>query len=70
MHDIGVQSLDDKENKGVVQNWLKSFTKGSLVYLVHFFCTISIIPLYSGTNFISLLSYMSIEVCLTMFPMV
>ena len=70
MHDIGVQSLDDKENKEVVQNWLKSFTKGSLVYLVLFFCTISVIPLYSGTNFISLLSYMSIKVCVTMFPMV
>ena len=53
MHDIGVQSLGDKENKGVVQ--LKSFTNNSFVYP----CTLSIIPLYSDINLISLLSYVS-----------
>ena len=29
---MSMQSLGDKENKKVVQNQLKSFTKGSLVY--------------------------------------
>ena len=51
VHNIGVQSLGDKENKGVVQ--LKSFTNDSFVY------PCSIIPLYSDTNLISLLSYIS-----------
>ena len=59
---MGVQSFGDKENKGVAQNWLKSFIKGSLVHpvhLVYFPYTVSIIPLYSDTNSISLLSYVS-----------
>ena len=55
VHDIGVQSLGDKENKKVVYNQLKSFTKGNFVHL----CTISTFPLYNDTNFISLLSYVS-----------
>ena len=46
VHDIGVQSLGDKENKKVVYNLLKSFTKDNLVHL----CTISIFPLYSQCN--------------------
>ena len=41
VHDIGVQSLGDKENKKVVYNQLKSFTKGNLVHL----CTIGTFPL-------------------------
>ena len=53
VHDIGVQSLGDKENKEVVQ--LKSFINGSFVYP----CTLSIMPWYSDTNLISLLSYVS-----------
>ena len=32
VHDIGVRPLGDKENKWVVPNQLKSFTKGSLVH--------------------------------------
>ena len=59
MHDIVVQLVGDKKNKGMVQNKLKYFTKCSLVHLVHFPCTLSVIPLYSGTNFICLLSYVS-----------
>ena len=43
VHDIGVQFMGDKENEGMVQNLLKSFTKGSLVYP----CTLNIFPLYN-----------------------
>ena len=32
VHDMSVQSLGDKENKGVVQNQLKYFTQGSLIH--------------------------------------
>ena len=31
VHDMSVQSLGNKENKGVVQNRLKHFIKGSLL---------------------------------------
>ena len=41
VHDIGVQSLGDKENKGMVQ--LKSFTNDSFVHL----CILSIFPFYT-----------------------
>ena len=41
VHDIGVQSLGDKENKEVVQ--LKSFINDSFVHP----CTLSIFPLYT-----------------------
>ena len=40
MHDIVVQLVGDKKNKGMVQNKLKYFTKCSLVHLVHFPCTV------------------------------
>ena len=67
MHDMGMQSMGDKENKRVVQNRLKYFTNDSLihplVHLVHFPCIVSVIPLYSGTNSISLLNYVSTWVC-------
>ena len=32
VHNMGVQSLSDKKNKGFVLNQLKSFTMGSLVH--------------------------------------
>ena len=32
VHDIGTQSMGDKENKGVVQNQLKSFTNCNLLH--------------------------------------
>ena len=32
VYDMSVQSVGDKENKEVVHNQLKSFTKGSLVH--------------------------------------
>ena len=53
VNDMGVQFVSDKENKKVVYNQLKSFTNDSFVY------PCSIIPLYSDTNLISLLSYIS-----------
>ena len=43
MHDIGVQFVGDKKNKGMIQNKLKSFTKCSLVHS----CTLSTFPLYN-----------------------
>ena len=39
---MGMQSMGDKENKGMVQNWLKYFT--FLVHLVHFPYTINEYP--------------------------
>ena len=59
---MGIQSFDDKENKGVTQNWLKSFIKGSLVHpvhLVYFPSIVNVTPLYNDTNSISLISYVS-----------
>ena len=47
---MGMQSMDNKENEEVIKNRLKYFTNGSLytlVHLVHFSCTISVIPLYN-----------------------
>ena len=52
MYDIDVQFVSDKKNKRMVQNKLKSFTKCNLVHLVHFSYTLSVIPLYSDTNFV------------------
>ena len=46
MHDIGVQFVGDKKNKGIVQNKLKSFTKCNLVHL----CTLSTFSLYTWCN--------------------
>ena len=40
VYDMGIQSLDDKENEGVIQNRLKFFTNGSIIFL----CTLSIFP--------------------------
>ena len=59
MHDIGVQSLGDKENKWVVQNQLKSFKNDSLIHSY----TLSRLLLYNDTNIISFLSYISKWVC-------
>ena len=53
LHDMGMQSVGDKENEKVIQNWLKSFIDGSLVHLVHFPYTISVIPLYNGAIYLS-----------------
>ena len=44
---MGIQFLGDKVNKEVTQNQLKIFTNGSLVHLVHFPYTVSVIQLYS-----------------------
>ena len=41
LHDIGMQSVGDKEKEKVIQNRLKFFIDGSLVHLVHFPCTLS-----------------------------
>ena len=49
MHDIGVQFVGNKKNKEMIQNKLKSFTKCSLIHLVHFPYTINIILLYNDT---------------------
>ena len=43
LHDVGMQSMGDKENEKVIQNRLKSFIDGSLVHL----CTLSTFPLYN-----------------------
>ena len=32
MHDMSIQFVGDKENKGVVQNRLKSFINGNLIH--------------------------------------
>ena len=56
---MGVQSLDDKENKWVVQNQLKSFKNDSLIHSY----TLSRLLLYNDTNIISFLSYISKWVC-------
>ena len=45
--------MGDKENEEVVQNWLKSFTNGSLVHLVDFYCTVSVISLYNDAIYLS-----------------
>ena len=47
VHDMGIQSIGNKENKGVVHNQLKSFINGNLlhpVHLAHFLCTVSEYP--------------------------
>ena len=43
LHDMGMQSVGDKENEKVIQNRLKSFIDGSLVHS----CTLSTFPLYN-----------------------
>ena len=43
LHDMGMQSVGDKENEKVIQNWLKSFIDGSLVHS----CTLSTFSLYN-----------------------
>ena len=43
LHNMGLQSMGDKENEKVIQNQLKSFIDGSLVYP----CTLSTFPLYN-----------------------
>ena len=43
MHDIDIQSVGDKKNKGMVQNKLKSFTKYSFVHP----CILSTFSLYT-----------------------
>ena len=43
VYDMSVQSVGDKENKEVVHNQLKYFTKGSLVHP----CTFSTFFLYN-----------------------
>ena len=53
LHDTGLQSMGDKENEKVIQNRLKSFIDGSLVHLVYFPCTISVIRLYNGAIYLS-----------------
>ena len=53
LHDMGMQSVGDKENEKVIQNRLKSFIDGSLVHLVYFPCTISVIRLYNGAIYLS-----------------
>ena len=62
---MSVQSLGNKENKDMVQNQLKYFTKGSLVYP----CTVNVIPLYSDKFHISSKLYVHVGV-LIMFSMV
>ena len=51
MHHIGMQSMGDKENEEVIQNWLnlsQMVVLYILVYLIYFPCPVSIIPLYNG----------------------
>ena len=43
VHDIGAQSLGDKENKEMIQNQLNFFINGSLVHS----CALNIFSLYS-----------------------
>ena len=43
LHDVGMQSMGDKENEKVIQNRLKSFIDGSLVHP----CTLNTFPLYN-----------------------
>ena len=57
MLNIDVQFVSDKKNKRMVQNKLKSFTKCNLLHLGYFPYTLSVIPLYSHTNIIDILSY-------------
>ena len=35
VHDIGTQSMSDKENKGVVQNRLESFRNDNLLHFLY-----------------------------------
>ena len=49
LHDIGMQSMGDKENEEVTQSRLKSFTNGCLVHP----CTVNVIPLYNDTIYLS-----------------
>ena len=51
LHDMGMQSMGDKENEKVIQNRLKYFTNGSFVHLVHFPCTVNVILLYNGARY-------------------
>ena len=46
MHDIGVQFVGDKKNKGMVQNKSKSFTKCNFVHSY----TLSAFPFYNQCN--------------------
>ena len=48
LHDIGMQSMGDKENEKVIQNRLNFFTNGNLVHFEHFFCTVSVTQLYNN----------------------
>ena len=43
LHDMGMQSVGDKENEKVIQNRLKSFIDGSLVHPY----TLNTFPLYN-----------------------
>ena len=43
LHDMGMQSVGDKENEKVIQNRLKSFIDGSLIHS----CIFSTFPLYN-----------------------
>ena len=43
LHDIGMQSMGDKENEKVIQNRLNFFIDSSLVHP----CTLSTFPLYN-----------------------
>ena len=43
LHDIGMQSMGDKENEKVIQNRLNFFIDGNLVHP----CTLSTFPLYN-----------------------
>ena len=43
LHDMGMQSVGEKKNEKVIQNRLKSFIDGSLIYS----CIFSTFPLYN-----------------------
>ena len=43
LHDMAMQSMGDKKNEKMIQNWLKSFLDGSLVHP----CTLSTFLLYN-----------------------
>ena len=50
VHDICVQFMSDKKNKGMTHNRLyisQRVTLYTFIHLVHFPCTVSIIQLYS-----------------------
>ena len=58
VYDMSVQYVGNKESKmeWFIINWNLSQKVAlyTLVHLVHFNCTVSVIPLYNDTNFISL----------------